>query len=129
MTNDALRDPEIRRVFEEELLIGEATENVTALLKSLDLSQRELARRLGVSEARVSQILSGEENLTLRSLAAVGWALGLRFQLELSPMSPAERLATPAAQDAPVPDWIKRLEPTAKLYRMDVPSPRRRAAE
>src|SRR5947208_2850834 len=93
MSRDAgvMSDPEIRRIFEEELLLGEATENVTALLRSLTISQRELARRLNVSEARVSQIVSGAENLTLRSLAALGWALGVRFELDPIAMSAAER--------------------------------------
>jgi hypothetical protein len=37
--------------------------------------------RLGLSEGRISQILSGSENLTLGTLAAIGWALGFRFEL------------------------------------------------
>src|SRR3954468_23469462 len=106
MTNDVLNDPEVRRIYEEELLLGEATENVTALLRSLRISQRELARRLGVSEARVSQIVSGAENLPLRSLAGVGWALGVRFELEPTGMSAAERTGGPAEADLPAPDWL-----------------------
>ena len=69
---ELLADPEIRRAYEEELLFGEATDTVTALVESLGLTQRELARRLGVSEGRVSQILSGKANLTLRSRAGLG---------------------------------------------------------
>jgi transcriptional regulator with XRE-family HTH domain len=126
MTTTALSNPEVRRTYEEELLLGEATENVTALLRSLEISQRELARRLGVSEARVSQIVSGAENLTLRSVAALGWALGIRFELDPVSMSRAERQGTPAEQDARPPDWLKRLRPTAKIhFHGRVPSPRR----
>jgi len=128
MTHQALNDPETRRIFEEEVLIGEATENVSALLGSVGLSQRELAGRLGVSEARVSQILSGKDNLTLRSLASLGWALGIRFELEPTSMSRQERLATPAADDPPAPDWLRRLRPRAKLVAMHVPSPKEVAA-
>ena len=42
-----------RKAFEEELLVGETADTIAALLESLGISQRELARRLGVSEARV----------------------------------------------------------------------------
>ena len=45
------------------------------------LSQRELARRAGVTEGRVSQVLSGEENLRLatvaRYLEVMGYTLNL----------------------------------------------------
>jgi transcriptional regulator with XRE-family HTH domain len=111
---DVMTDHEARRIYEEELLLGEATENVTALLRSLGLSQRELAQRLGVSEARVSQIVSGAENLTLRSLAALGWALGVRFELDPVAMSSAERRGTPAEADAAPPDWLNMLHPTTR---------------
>ena len=106
---ELLADPEIRRVYEQELLFGEATDTVAALVESLALTQRELARRLGVSEGRVSQILSGKENLTLRSLADLGWALGVRFDLQ--PQRMAERAGTPARDDPPAPAWLTRLRP------------------
>lgn len=129
MKTEILSDPEIRRTYEEELLLGEATENVSALLRSLGISQRELARRLNVSEARVSQIVSGAENLTLRSLAALGWALGVRFELDPIAMSRAERRGTPAEDDAAAPDWLSRLRPTARVeFRRSLPAPRRQLA-
>jgi transcriptional regulator with XRE-family HTH domain len=109
----ALRDPEIRRVFEEELLVGEATDTVAGLLESLRLSQKELASRLDVTPGRISQILSGKENLTLRSLAAVGWALGVRF--ELRPVAMEDRVGTPAVGDPPAPPWLSRLGSTARI--------------
>lgn len=112
-SNKLMHDPEIRRVFEEELLVGEATDTVAALVDSLGLSQKELAQRLGVSAGRVSQILSGAENLTLRSLGALGWALGVRFDLQPSAM--ADRHGTPALDDPPAPAWLDRLQPSAPL--------------
>jgi transcriptional regulator with XRE-family HTH domain len=39
---------------------------------------------MGVSPGRVSQILGGGENLTLRTLAALSTALDARFGIELS---------------------------------------------
>lgn len=46
------------------------------------VSQRELAERLGVSAARVSQIVAGNgSNLTLRSVGRIAHALDERFEL------------------------------------------------
>ena len=112
MTDRMQRDmgtPEIRRAFEEELLVMEATDTVGGLLESLGLSQKELAERLGVTAGRVSQILSGSENLTLRSLGALGWALGIRF--DLAPSSMANRQGTPAVNDPESPSWLGRMRP------------------
>lgn len=106
-TTDLLASPVIRRTFEEELLYGEATDTVAALLQSLGLTRTELADRLGVSKGRVSQILSGSENITLKTLAAMGWALGVRF--DLRPTAMANRAGTPAQSDPPAPRWLDRL--------------------
>jgi transcriptional regulator with XRE-family HTH domain len=103
---EPLHDPEIRRNFEEELLVGEVTETVGALLKSLKIPQRQLAERLGVTPGRVSQVLSGAENLTLRSLGSIGWALGVRFDLTAQPMN---LRGTPAIDDRPLPGWLERI--------------------
>jgi transcriptional regulator with XRE-family HTH domain len=108
-----MADPEGRRAFEEELLIGDVTDTVEALLRSLRISQRELARRLDISDGRVSQILAGTGNLTLRSLAAVAWALGMRFELQPKPMS--NRVGTPAQNDPQAPAWLHRLGGTARI--------------
>ena len=53
-------------------------------MRERDLTRADLAARMGVSPGRVSQILSGGENLTLRTLAALSTALDARFDIELS---------------------------------------------
>jgi transcriptional regulator with XRE-family HTH domain len=119
----AFSDPEVRKVFEEELLFGESTDTIEALLESIRVSQRELARRLGVSEGRVSQLLSGRENLTLRTLGALGWALGVRF--ELNPVPMADRAGTPAQADPPSPAWLSQLrrQPNVEFRTISMPGP------
>jgi transcriptional regulator with XRE-family HTH domain len=99
---------EAQLAFEQELLTGSVIDVLTALLEASGISRRELAERLDVTEGRVSQILSGRENLTLRSLATLGWALGLRFHL--APIELDQRAGTPAEGDAPAPDWLGGLQ-------------------
>jgi len=98
--------PTPRLEYERELLFGEAIETVAALLASQGITQRELAERLGRSEARVSRILNGGENTTLKTVADLGHALGIRFSLVPVPF--ADRSGTPAADDPPPPEWIGR---------------------
>jgi transcriptional regulator with XRE-family HTH domain len=99
-----LSDPDARREYEEAYLVGEVTDSLSALLQELGLSQADLAKRLRVTKGRVSQILSGRQNMTLRTLAAIGWALGVSFDFSPRPM--ADRAGTPAAADPGLPGWL-----------------------
>jgi transcriptional regulator with XRE-family HTH domain len=49
------------------------------------MTRAELAKSMGVSPGRVSQILSGDENLTLRTLSSIISALGADLQFTLRP--------------------------------------------
>jgi transcriptional regulator with XRE-family HTH domain len=91
-------------LYEVELLADSVILVVKGLMKENGISQRELARRLGVSEARVSRILNDTENMKLSVIAALGRAVGVRFALAPIPFS--DRSQTPAAADPPAPKWI-----------------------
>lgn len=93
-----------RLVYEQELLSGKITQIVGGLLETHGITRRELARRLGVGESRVTRILNGTENLTLETVAALGLALGLRFAIVPLPLE--DRDDTPAAADPPPPRWL-----------------------
>jgi transcriptional regulator with XRE-family HTH domain len=101
---DKLDKQEASREFERVLLTGQAADLLVELRGTLGLSQRELAQRVDVSESRISQVLAGGENLTLKSLAELGWAMGIRFELIPTPIE--DRAATPAADDPPPPCWL-----------------------
>jgi transcriptional regulator with XRE-family HTH domain len=121
LAKEVLKDCDARRAYEEELLYGEATDTIQGLLVTSGISRQELARRLGVSPGRVSQILSGRENLTLRTLASLAWALGLKATLSIQPM--ADRQGTPAGDDPPAPEWLSTLVPTARWTYRQLQSP------
>jgi transcriptional regulator with XRE-family HTH domain len=75
------RTPDYERLVAQETLILDATEAIVGLLEEAGVSRQELARRLGKSKGFVSQLLSGERNMTLRTLADLGHVLGRRFSL------------------------------------------------
>lgn len=51
------------------------------LLRVASVSQRDLAGRLGLTEARISQILSANSNPTIRTLARIADALGFTLRI------------------------------------------------
>ncbi|ARZ69105.1 DNA-binding protein [Streptomyces albireticuli] len=71
-------------------LARHATASLAGLLAEQGMSRKDLADTMGVSPGRVSQILSGDENLTMRSLAAVAEALDLRVEISFSERPAAE---------------------------------------
>ena len=76
--------------IDEEMyrLITQLTNEINWLMAERGLTRADLAARMGVSPGRVSQILGGSENLTLRTLAALGAALDARFGLGLASLNP-----------------------------------------
>lgn len=73
------------QVDEEMLdLVTRLTNEVSWQLRERGLTRADLAARMGVSPGRVSQILGGGENLTLRTLAALSTALDARFEIRLT---------------------------------------------
>jgi transcriptional regulator with XRE-family HTH domain len=76
--------------YELARLPREMTTAVTWYMKERGITKRELAQRLDVTPGRVSQILSGDENLTLRTLASVCAALDAHFEVELAANKPAD---------------------------------------
>ena len=70
-------DPE----FEFDVLAIDIGERIVERMEELRMTRTALAAAMGVSKARISQILSGNDNLTLKSLVAV--AIGLESRIEV----------------------------------------------
>ena len=60
----------------EVQLSADIIARIDAILKEKNMTQRELARKLGKSDAVVSRWTTGFPNLTLRSIAELSTALG-----------------------------------------------------
>lgn len=78
---------EARRRYEEERLILWTTEAIWKVMDEQGLTRAELADKLGTSRANVTQLLSGTRNMTLRSLAALAHACGLRADVQLQELA------------------------------------------
>ncbi|MSQ13157.1 MAG: XRE family transcriptional regulator [Dehalococcoidia bacterium] len=74
--------------FLAEQIALEVVEDAFRLMTASNMTQADLARKLGVSRARISRILNAHPNLTLRSIALLGLALGAKPYAGLSQQSP-----------------------------------------
>jgi transcriptional regulator with XRE-family HTH domain len=106
---DLLAHPAARKSYEEALLTDAFLEQVSNLLEKRGVPQRALAERLGVSEGRVSQILSGRQNLTVRTLANLATVLEARFCVSITDLDEASDGPTDVATDydAPAPHAVR----------------------
>ena len=88
--------------IDEEMygLVTDLTNEINWLMRERGLTRADLAARMGVSPGRVSQILGGGENLTLRTLAMLSTALDARFGIELHSLK-LEDAYTSADAEAP----------------------------
>lgn len=57
-------------------LIFNTTEDILLAMEDAEISQKELASKLGKSKSYVSQLLDGSRNMTLKTLADISYALG-----------------------------------------------------
>ena len=77
--------PRGRRLLEQELLLVSAAELISARMQEKKVTRAELAARIGKSKSFVTQILRGQHNMTLRTLADLAWALDARVELRNAP--------------------------------------------
>jgi transcriptional regulator with XRE-family HTH domain len=71
-------------------LLRDFVDEVSWFMSEHKITRADLAHTLGVSPGRVSQILSGDENLTLRTLSAVAAAIGAEIELGLRAVDGAD---------------------------------------
>ncbi len=74
--------PDAQRAFEESALVGQAANVIQSFIRLSGIKQKDVAQRLDVTGGRVSQMISNPGNMTLKSLASLCWALGVRIELQ-----------------------------------------------
>lgn len=89
MSTDRRRERRDRRVtalVEEEALVQSVGNVLADALKEKGISRATLAKRMHVSGPNVTQILRGDNNLKLKTVARLAYALGMRMVVELEPL-------------------------------------------
>lgn len=86
--DDLVSDEASQAEYKHELAISAFTNDVARVMREKAVSQSELARRLGVSRARVSQLLQHKSSPTLRTMVEVATALGCEVTLGVVPGGP-----------------------------------------
>ncbi|MGA2307853.1 MAG: helix-turn-helix transcriptional regulator [Acidimicrobiales bacterium] len=76
---------EYDQAYAEAQLAADVGERIHAAREAAGLSQRELARRMGTSQAAIDRLESGGVGATLTTLQRVATALGLEVNVELKP--------------------------------------------
>jgi transcriptional regulator with XRE-family HTH domain len=92
---------EERRIYLQEGLILDVTEQVWATLESKGINRKELAEALHTSRANISQLLSGSRNMTLRTLSDMADALGCTVHIKLDDRD-EDRSWRPVRDGAPI---------------------------
>jgi transcriptional regulator with XRE-family HTH domain len=77
--------PDGRRLLNREALTIEVTELICQMMQEKKISRKQLAELLGKSKGRISQMLNGECNLTLQTVADMFTVLEKRLAVRCRP--------------------------------------------
>lgn len=103
-TNDELiveqlrTDPEFRAEWERTALARAVAVAIVRYRGDHELSQRELAERLGMKQPQVARLELGDVNPSMDTLMRVSSQLGIEFTIDVRPAGAAARNVTKRAQ-------------------------------
>jgi transcriptional regulator with XRE-family HTH domain len=104
-TNDEIRteqlrtDPEFRAEWERTALARAVAVAIVRYRVEHELSQRELAERLGIKQPQVARLELGEVNPSIDTLLRVASKLGIEFTIDVRPVGSAARNMTERARN------------------------------
>ena len=76
LINELSKDKEFKKEYEEQKPVFEVQRAIYQARMQKGLSQKELAKRIGISPGDLSKIERGKENTTIKTLYKVADALG-----------------------------------------------------
>jgi transcriptional regulator with XRE-family HTH domain len=94
-----VEDPIHMRLFQQERAIYEVTELIESLMEATGVSRAELAKRLGKTKGWVTQLLDGEANKTIRTVADTFAVLGHEYRSFHRPIQIGKRINSAASTD------------------------------
>src|SRR5687768_11308399 len=79
LVEEYVEDKTHMRLFQQERAILEVTQLIESTMDELGVNRTQLAAKLGQSKGWVTQLLDGEKNKTIRTVADVFAVLGREF--------------------------------------------------
>ena len=83
---ELLSDREGRKLYFREDLIFEVTEAICKAMEERGISKAKLSRRAGVSKSNITQLLSGDHNMRLTTIADLLFALDAKLEVTAVPI-------------------------------------------
>jgi transcriptional regulator with XRE-family HTH domain len=81
-----LSDDEGRKLYFREDLIFEVTEAISRAMEEKRVNKAELSRLAGVSKSNITQLLSGDHNMRLTTIADLLYALNSKLEVKNVPI-------------------------------------------
>ena len=78
---EKIKNSEFAKMIAQEDIILEVTEKIVELMQKENVTKTELAKRLGKSKGFITQLLNGNRNFTIRTIADIFYALGYTFRI------------------------------------------------
>jgi len=83
---ELMSDDEGRKLYFREDLIFEMTEAICKVMEEKYINKAELSRLAGVSKSNITQLLSGDQNMRLSTVADLLYALDSRLAVTAVPL-------------------------------------------
>ena len=81
-----MSDEEGRKLYFREDLIFEVTEAISQAMEEKGVNKAELSRLAGVSKSNITQLLSGDQNMRLTTIADLLYALDSKLAVSAVPL-------------------------------------------
>lgn len=81
-----MSDEEGRKLYFREDLIFEVTEAISQAMEEKGVNKAELSRLAGVSKSNITQLLSGDQNMRLTTVADLLYALDSKLAVSAVPL-------------------------------------------
>lgn len=81
-----ISDQEGKKLYFREDLIFEITETISRVMEEKGINKAELSRLAGVSKSNITQLLSGEQNMRLTTVADLLYALDSKLEVSSVPL-------------------------------------------
>ena len=83
---DFISDPDRYKLFLEEAICLDATELICKIMQESGITQSELAARLKISKVAISNLFRNFQNISLKRLSRILFALGYKIKLDCEPL-------------------------------------------